>query len=52
MKFTRSGVLVNEKRNVFFDNMLDAYRYAAQKRSYPYQVFDRKGNHDGYAVPQ
>jgi|GEM_PF-1308143 len=37
---------------IFFQNLMDAEKYANQTRSYPYQVFDGKRKHCGYAVPK
>jgi hypothetical protein len=43
---------IQEERTTFFKNEIEAQTFAARLRSYHYQVFNKKNEHMGYAVPK
>tara|TARA_Y100001951_G_C11272751_1_gene259863 strand:+ start:701 stop:871 length:171 start_codon:yes stop_codon:yes gene_type:complete len=50
--FTEYKKRIDPDMNEVFTDLLKAYRYAQETRSYHYQVFDNRGKHYGYAVPK
>ncbi len=43
---------VRDERLIIFKSAVDAEKYAIQKRSYSYQVFDLDKQHAGWGVPK